>query len=258
MDTVQKFGQMFFAIGLFAVLMALVLVIAGRSGRGRSSAWQGRVFVIPAVLLISVGLVYPALRTIYQSFFNSTGRKFVGGSNYAEIFTDPAMRTVLMNTVAWVVLTPLIATAFGLVYAVLVDQIKFEKAWRRRCCSSRWRSPWSARRSSGSSCTTTGPRPVRLPDRAAQPDPRLARHLNPTSSSSPSPVEHLLPHRGDDLDPGGVRDDDPVGGDQGGPDDIVEAASSTAHGHPAVPVQSRCRRIRPASSWSSPPSPWRR
>ena len=27
--TVQKFGQMFFAIGLFAVLMALVLVIAG-------------------------------------------------------------------------------------------------------------------------------------------------------------------------------------------------------------------------------------
>ena len=47
-------------------------------------------------------------------------------SNYAEIFTDPAMRTVLMNTVAWVVLTPLIATAIGLVYAVLVDKIKFE------------------------------------------------------------------------------------------------------------------------------------
>ena len=36
------------------------------------------------------------------------------------------MRTVLMNTVAWVVLTPLIATAIGLVYAVLVDKIKFE------------------------------------------------------------------------------------------------------------------------------------
>lgn len=34
---------------------------------------------------------------------------------------------MLRNTALWVILVPLVSTAFGLVYAVLVDRTRFEK-----------------------------------------------------------------------------------------------------------------------------------
>jgi alpha-glucoside transport system permease protein len=47
-------------------------------------------------------------------------------ANYDKVFTDPGFQKVLLNTVWWVVLVPVVSTAFGLIYATLVDRTRFE------------------------------------------------------------------------------------------------------------------------------------
>jgi len=127
MDSVDKLGQMMVAIVLFAGLMGLILLFAGRVRR-KSDLVQSLAFVLPALALLTVGLVYPAIRTAYQSLFDRTSENFVGRDNYVEVFTDPAMITVLQNTAIWVILTPILSTLIGLVYAVLVDRSRIEAA----------------------------------------------------------------------------------------------------------------------------------
>jgi alpha-glucoside transport system permease protein len=83
--------------------------------------------VLPAVLMIVLGLLYPALRTMWESFRNANSTAFVGLDNYRTIFTDEEQLAVLRNTAVWVVLTPIAATAIGLVYAILVDKARWEK-----------------------------------------------------------------------------------------------------------------------------------
>ena len=126
----------------------------------------------------------------------------------------PGFQKVLINTALWVILVPLLATAFGLIYAVLVDRTRFEKAAKALIflpmaismvgASIIWKFVYEYRQAG------------RQSDRPGQPDPGLAR---PGAVPVPAhrTVEHLLPDRGDDLDPGGLRDDGAVGGDQGGP-----------------------------------------
>lgn len=120
----QKILVMFVAIALFVLVMGLVLWIADKP---RVPKWVTVIgFLGPAVLLISLGLIYPALLTIIASFEN-TGGDLVGLDNYATIFGESAFRTVLFNTALWVVLVPLLATGFGLMYAVLIDRAFGEK-----------------------------------------------------------------------------------------------------------------------------------
>jgi alpha-glucoside transport system permease protein len=73
-----------------------------------------------------VGLVYPALETIRGSFHNRDGSTFVGLDNYVTVFTEDNFQTVLLNTLLWVLLVPLVTTGLGLVYAYLVDRTRFE------------------------------------------------------------------------------------------------------------------------------------
>jgi alpha-glucoside transport system permease protein len=126
MTLTDKIVQLVVAVAIFALVLGLVLFIADRARGKRAEWWQGFAFVGPAVLLLLVGLLYPALRTAYQSFFNGDSTSFVGVDNYATIFTQPDLLVVLRNTFFWVVLTPLLSTAIGLLYAVLVDRSRVE------------------------------------------------------------------------------------------------------------------------------------
>jgi alpha-glucoside transport system permease protein len=107
-------------------VIGIVLFVADRLRGRRAETWQGVLFVVPAVIMLTVGLVYPALRTLLQSVQNRNSQSFVGADNYLAIFTRPELLQVLGNTALWVILTPIIATAIGLVYAVLVDNTRFE------------------------------------------------------------------------------------------------------------------------------------
>lgn len=127
MSTGEKLVQMVIAIALFIGVVALVLVLADRVKSKRGEVAQTTAFVLPAVLMIGVGLLYPALRTIYESFRDANSTAFVGLENYTTIFTTSDELQVLRNTALWVIVTPVAATLIGLVYAVLVDRAKFEK-----------------------------------------------------------------------------------------------------------------------------------
>nr|WP_203416126.1 sugar ABC transporter permease [Jiangella ureilytica] len=125
MDNFEKFGQMALAVVLFVGVMGAILLLVGRARR-RVDIWQSLAFVLPALLLLGVGLIYPAIRTMYQSLFDRTTDEFLGLDNFTEIFTNSDMLIVLRNTAIWVIVTPIVATFIGLVYAVLVDRSRVE------------------------------------------------------------------------------------------------------------------------------------
>src|SRR5262245_37207894 len=127
MSTGEKFTQMLIAIALFFGVVAAILLLTARLRSRRGELVQSAAFVLPAILLIAVGLLYPAIDTINQSFKNAAGTEGVGFDNYKTIFTDSNQIRVLLNTAAWVIIVPIASTLIGLVYAVLVDRAKFER-----------------------------------------------------------------------------------------------------------------------------------
>ncbi len=126
MSATDKFVQMFIAIFAFIAVMGLVLFLADRVRSRKGEVLQTIAFVLPAAVLISVGLLYPGIRTIFESFKNAAGTEYVGIDNYKEIFTNSGLLTVLRNTAIWVIVTPIVATLIGLVYAVLIDKARIE------------------------------------------------------------------------------------------------------------------------------------
>jgi alpha-glucoside transport system permease protein len=123
--TGHKLALMVVAILMFVVVMGGILFAVDRPKRIPN--WLVAAgFLGPTALLLGVGLVYPALRTIWGSFFNKDGSEFVGLDNYQTVFTEDSFQTVLRNTVLWVVLVPLLSVGLGLVYAYLVDRTRFE------------------------------------------------------------------------------------------------------------------------------------
>jgi alpha-glucoside transport system permease protein len=127
MSTGEKFVQMFIAIALFFAVVAVILLVTQRMRSRSGELVQAAAFVLPAVALVVLGLLYPAVTSLYQSLFDQTGDSFVGLDNYQTIFTDSEQLTVLRNTAAWVILVPIVSTAIGLIYAVLIDRSRFEK-----------------------------------------------------------------------------------------------------------------------------------
>jgi alpha-glucoside transport system permease protein len=122
----QKFQQMGAAVLLFVAVVGFILFVATRFSGRRADRAVATVFLLPTVLMLAVGLVYPGFKTIHQSFFDAAGSSFIGFGNYVTIFTSSDQVTVLRNTVLWVVVTPFVATAIGLVYAILIDRARLE------------------------------------------------------------------------------------------------------------------------------------
>ncbi|MEU9742806.1 sugar ABC transporter permease [Micromonospora chersina] len=83
-------------------------------------------FLLPTLLFLAVGLVVPAIRTTLLSFMDKDSSNWVGLANYTWMFSEDSIVRVLINSLIWVLLVPLVATAFGLIYAVLVDKARFE------------------------------------------------------------------------------------------------------------------------------------
>ena len=87
-------------------------------------------FVLPALFVLAAMVVYPALKTIYDSFFDRFGREYVGFDNYSEMFRDDRMRRAILNSFLWTAIFPVSVTSVGLVLAVLADKIKWKTAFK--------------------------------------------------------------------------------------------------------------------------------
>jgi len=124
--TAAKVTQMLAAILMFAAVMGVILFLAGLAKGRRSDRVVAYTYLAPTLLMVLFGLIYPGLRTIYQSFFDAAGTAFIGLGNYQTIFSEADQLTVLRNTFFWVLVTPFVATGVGLLYAVLIDRARLE------------------------------------------------------------------------------------------------------------------------------------
>lgn len=125
----QKIFVMLFAILLFVVVMGIILWAIDRPRVPNGVLVAG--FLGPVIIALTGGLLFAAFKTIFESFrkFDQFGTDTGWNSfkNYSHWFNS-ANRDMLINTVLWVFLVPILATAFGLVYATLVDRTRFEAA----------------------------------------------------------------------------------------------------------------------------------
>lgn len=121
-----KFGGALIAIAVFAAVVGLLMFFADNAPKRNRDFFQLILFVLPALVLLSVGLIWPAVQTVWQSFTDDDG-KFIAFENFATIATDPTMRRVLTNTLVWVALVPLLSSSIGLAYAVFIDKSRGEK-----------------------------------------------------------------------------------------------------------------------------------
>jgi alpha-glucoside transport system permease protein len=118
------FCLLYFAGSNFVLDRVVALPFANRNQReGIRSVVQPWLFLIPALLLLGVYLVYPLFETARLSFMNDTGETFVGLANYQWVFADPSFWITIRNNFMWLLVVPAAATAMGLVVAVLADRV---------------------------------------------------------------------------------------------------------------------------------------
>lgn len=83
-------------------------------------------YVGPAVIFLLIYQVYPALQTIYMSFRDRRSEAFVGLVNYQYVFTSPVMLRAFKNNLLWLVVFTAGTVGLGLLFAILVDRVKYE------------------------------------------------------------------------------------------------------------------------------------
>jgi alpha-glucoside transport system permease protein len=110
-------------VGVFFVYWAMDRLVDLLPERFREGV-RPYVFVGPAVVILSVFLVYPVINTLMISFRDARSQGFVGLDNYRFVFTDESMRRALRNTAGWIILVPLVAVSVGLAFATLADRLR--------------------------------------------------------------------------------------------------------------------------------------
>jgi alpha-glucoside transport system permease protein len=117
------------AIALFVGVGGIWLLFTGASSlvellphkiRDRILPW---VFIAPALLLLSIYLVYPAVVTIIGSFQDQKGAFTL--ANWASLGTGPFLE-ILRNNAIWLVVATAGSVGLGLLVAALFDRIKRE------------------------------------------------------------------------------------------------------------------------------------
>ena len=92
----------------------------------------GAFFLVPAILVLGVWIVYPAVYTIIRSFFGQSGYlgAWVGIDNYKRLFTTATLTTAIKNNAIWVAVVPAFVTSVGLIFAVLTERVRWAVAFK--------------------------------------------------------------------------------------------------------------------------------
>jgi len=127
-DLLGKILQVVMGLAVFAAVVGLHIFFIDKAPKKGRDYWQLVGFLAPALILVSIGLVYPAIRTSILAFQDSSGDWTL--DNFVWTFTQPAAIRTLINTVIWVLLVPTFATAVGLAYAVFIDKSRGERYYK--------------------------------------------------------------------------------------------------------------------------------
>ncbi len=86
-------------------------------------------FLLPALVLLGALVLYPIGYSLFRSFFDKSG-DFTAFGNYETLFTDDSILTAIKNNAIWVVVAPTVATALGLIFAVLTERVRWGTAFK--------------------------------------------------------------------------------------------------------------------------------
>lgn len=108
------------------------------------AAWT---MVTPALLACMAFAVYPVLESILLSLQQiyvgvpALGQTFVGARNYVELWQDPAARSALLLTVAFVLSSTMLELVAGLVIALVLHETFRARGWVRAAALIPWAIP---------------------------------------------------------------------------------------------------------------------
>ncbi|MBR3294331.1 MAG: sugar ABC transporter permease [Oscillospiraceae bacterium] len=88
--------------------------------------WEPYLWLLPSLLLIAIFVVFPILIVFKLSFSEISKAGVIGGfvgfQNYVEAVKLPAFKTVMLNTLWWVLSVVGISTVLGFVIAMVLNQ----------------------------------------------------------------------------------------------------------------------------------------
>lgn len=106
-----------------------------------SGAW----FVLPAVLVIGLLLLYPVVSSVFYSFTSKhlikTRWNFIGIKNYMSILADKEFWTYLFTNLKWTVMSLIFQLLVGFTAALALERIKYAKSFYRTLLIIPWAFP---------------------------------------------------------------------------------------------------------------------
>ena len=88
-------------------------------------------FLAPALVLVSLFLVYPTLSTLRMSLDRGLGgnfTRFLGLDNYISLLNTPSFVGSIINNVLWIIFYTSFVILFGLIIAVIAMRVRYESA----------------------------------------------------------------------------------------------------------------------------------
>jgi alpha-glucoside transport system permease protein len=127
--TPSKLAQALFAMvlgvaGIWALFYAANVIIEALPYRA-TRLLRPYLFVLPALAMVGVYLIYPTAGTVVESF-TAVPQGASHLANYKEAFTNDDILLALRNNLIWLLIAPAASVAIGLVFAALVDRVRRE------------------------------------------------------------------------------------------------------------------------------------
>lgn len=105
----------------------------------------GFCFILPALLVVGVLLLYPVCTSVFYSFTSKhlikPTYKFVGLDNYIKVLTDKEFLTAFLTSVRWTVISLIGQILVGFTAALALDRIKKGKGLYRTVLIIPWAFP---------------------------------------------------------------------------------------------------------------------
>lgn len=139
-DSASRIWTVLESVGGFLAILIIVFFVAGRATGRLQRPLTVLICLGPAIVLLIVGLIVPAINTIVISLHNQqflgqpkcTGNtspafpcyKSVGLANYRYDFTDSYTRSTFLHTLGWLIIVPTVTVIIGLLAALLMDRMR--------------------------------------------------------------------------------------------------------------------------------------
>ncbi len=121
-----KILQILAVLAIFFGFYGIAFAAGARVQGKKQNVLALSLFLVPALILAMTGLGIPAIQTFIESFKNADSSKWVGFANYTRAVKDPDILLAFRNTMAWVIISPVVATGLGLALATMLNKMKRE------------------------------------------------------------------------------------------------------------------------------------